>query len=341
MGWRCAWANDGPAPEIFPRIGRKSWHSGLVTSSAQEEAAWSDSWQASADRFTRYLRFERNRSEHTIRAYLGDLHDVAAFASAAGEHSPDAVSALTLRGWMSAMHERGLSRSTAARRVTSVRMFMRWALGAGLISADPSARLGTPKVSRALPQVLSQQQASDLMTVAAVAADERTPVQLRNLAIVELLYATGIRVGELVGLDVGGLDFTRRTVRVIGKGNKERVVPFGSAAADALSDYVDNARRDFLNDDTPALFLGVRGKRLDVRAVRHLLDALIFQVSDAPAISPHTLRHSAATHILEGGADLRIVQEMLGHASLATTQMYTHVSVERLRSVYQQAHPRA
>ena len=328
-----------------------SWHSGQVTTLGQPQMqsadetssadAWQRGWQASLAAFTSYLRFERNRSEHTIRAYLGDVHDMAAYASKAGENSPAQVTLVTLRAWMSDMHERGLSRATTARRVTSVRMFTKWAAAAGVIDTDPAARLGTPKVSRSLPQVLSQQQASDLMAVAAVAADERTPVQLRNLAIVELLYATGIRVGELVGLNVDGVDFDRRTVRVLGKGNKERVVPFGAPASDALRDYIDNARAQMLADGTPALFVGVRGKRLDVRSVRHLLDSLIFHVSDAPAISPHTLRHSAATHILEGGADLRIVQEMLGHASLATTQMYTHVSVERLRSVYQQAHPRA
>ena len=298
-------------------------------------------WEKTIAEFADCLRFERNRSEHTIRAYVGDLHDMASYVAAVGEQEPAAVTLVSLRAWMSNMHERGLSRATAARRVTSVRMFTAWATSTSRIEKDPAARLGTPKVPRSLPQVLSQQQASELMSVASVAADDRSPVQLRNLAIVELLYATGIRVGELVGLDVASVDFERRTVRVLGKGNKERVVPFGAPAAQALSDYLANGRDDMLIDDTPALFVGVRGKRLDVRAVRHLLDSLIFHVSDAPAISPHTLRHSAATHILEGGADLRIVQEMLGHASLATTQIYTHVSVERLRSVYEQAHPRA
>jgi len=298
-------------------------------------------WDDACIAFAQHLRAERNRSVHTVRAYIGDINDMADHAAQAGEGAPADITVTALRSWMQHLHERGLSRATTARRVTAVRMFFRWAHTAGYIAADPSARLGTPKVPKTLPHVLSEQQAAQLLDVATSAADDRSAVQLRNLAVVELLYATGMRVGELVGLDLGSIDWSRRTVRVFGKGSKERSVPFGIPAETALRDYIDNGRSELVKSDAAALFLGARGKRLDPRAVRQLLDALIFQVPDAPAISPHTLRHSAATHVLEGGADLRIVQEMLGHSSLATTQVYTHVSVERLRSVYEQAHPRA
>ena len=192
--------------------------------------------------------------------------------------------------------------------------------------------------------MLGQKQATALMQTAAILEDEENSMALRmrDHAILEVLYSSGIRVGELTGLDIKDLDFSRCTMRVIGKGNKERVVPFGQPAKDALRSYLDKSRSEFINEKSGnALFVGSRGKRLDTRQVRRIVTSAILRVEGAPDISPHDLRHSAATHMLEGGADLRIVQELLGHSSLATTQKYTHVTIERLREVFANAHPRA
>ncbi len=210
------------------------------------------------------------------------------------------------------------------------------------MASDPSVRLGAPRRSRTLPGVLAQQQAADLLDVAAVAADDGDPLHLRDRAALELLYASGIRVGELVGLDVDDVDLDRRTLRVVGKGDKQRVVPFGVPAAGAVRDWLAQGRpRLATTASGPALLLGRRGRRADPRQVRAAVHDLLSHVRDADDLGPHGLRHSAATHLLEGGADLRAVQELLGHATLATTQIYTHVSVERLKATYEQAHPRA
>jgi integrase/recombinase XerC len=223
-----------------------------------------------------------------------------------------------------------------------LRRFTAWAHKRGLLVTDPGDRLATPATHRPLPGVLKQGEASALLDVAIVAADDGDPVHQRDLLALELLYATGMRVGELVGLDLDDVDDSRRTVRVLGKGAKERVVPYGPPAQRALDTWLEQGRPALQTPESgSALLLGARGRRVDPRVVRTVVHRTLRHVPGAPDIGPHGLRHSAATHLLEGGADLRAVQEMLGHATLATTQIYTHVSVERLRATYEQAHPRA
>lgn len=292
--------------------------------------------------FEQHLGAERNRSAHTVRAYLGDLQ---ALSVALGEAGVDGLTDITLadlRWWLGAQAEAGAAPSTIARRSAAARTFFRWATQTGRMASDPSLRLGAPRKGRHLPGVLKQGEAAQLMDLAAVAADDDDPVHLRNRAVLELLYASGMRVGELTGLDVDDVDPERRLARVLGKGAKERSVPFGDPAATALQEWLERGRpRLATSESGPALFLGRRGRRVDPRQVRSVVHELLAHLPDAADLGPHGLRHSAATHLLEGGADLRTVQEMLGHASLATTQIYTHVSVDRLRSAYRQAHPRA
>ncbi len=291
--------------------------------------------------FARHLSAERNLSRHTVRAYTGDLASLFVHAGVTGPENLDEIDIHALRGWLGRLQATGKARTTLARRGAAARTFTAWAHRRGLLAADPGLLLGTPKSHRTLPPVLRQNEAADLLQVAMVAADDGTPAGARDRAILELLYACGIRVGELVGLDVDDLDFDRNIVRVIGKGDKERSVPFGQPAAAAVKDWLAARPALVRNGSGPALFLGARGGRLDQRAVRRLVHQRLADVPGAPDLGPHGLRHSTATHLLEGGADLRSVQELLGHASLGTTQIYTHVSTERLRKVYQQAHPRA
>ena len=291
--------------------------------------------------FEAHLTQERNRSAHTVRAYLADLDHLTAHLT---EHDTELVdvSLSDLRRWLGAQSSSGVARSTLARRAASVRTFCRWAARTGRMSADPSLRLVAPKRHSVLPDVLTAADAERLLDVAAVASDDEDPVHIRDRAVLELLYASGIRVGELTALDLDDVDDQRRVVRVVGKGDKERVVPFGAPAQQALDEWRRRGRPVLATEHSgPALFLGRRGRRLDQRQVRTAVHELLRHVADAPDLGPHGLRHSAATHLLEGGADLRVVQELLGHASLATTQIYTHVSIERLRDSYRQAHPRA
>lgn len=294
------------------------------------------------DAFERYLTAERGRSAHTVRAYLGDVRDLAGALERAGVPDLGEVDINDLRAWLGELDASGAARSTIARRAASARTFFRWLVRTGKLGTDPSLRLVSPGRGRHLPEVLRPEQATGLMDLAAVAADDGDPVNLRNRAVLELLYASGIRVGELVGLDVDDVDLGRRTVRVLGKGAKERTVPFGAPAADAVESWLRVGRPRLATARSgAALFLGRRGGRVDPRQVRAAVHALLEHLPDAPDLGPHGLRHSAATHLLEGGADLRTVQELLGHANLSTTQIYTHVSVDRLRRAYQQAHPRA
>lgn len=297
------------------------------------------SWEQA---FEQHLRAERNRSDHTVRAYLGDLASLRRHLEESGIDDWSQVKLADLRSWLGALAEAGGAKSTLARRATSVRTFFRWAVRSGLLRSDPALRLATPKRSRSLPGVLRQSEAAELMHVAEVGADDAEPVHLRDLAVLELLYSSGLRVGELVALDVDDCDRERQVVRVIGKGNKERTVPYGLPAAEAIDRWLAAGRPPLATAASgPALFLGARGGRLDPRTVRRSLDRAQASTGFGPVISPHGLRHSAATHMLEGGADLRVVQEMLGHSTPATTQVYTHVSVERLRRSFSQAHPRA
>ena len=294
------------------------------------------------DAFERHLRVERGRSAHTVRAYT---RDVAVFLDDLGAHDDDALRAVTLqdlRAWLGTVSRRGAARSTLARTSASLRTFFGWLEHTGRVPVDPSLRLSAPSRHRTLPPVLAQRSAAALLDVAAVAADDDDPLHLRNRAALELLYATGIRVGELVGLDVDDVDLGVNVLRVLGKGDKERRVPFGVPARRALTTWLEEGRPRLATAESgPALLLGRRGKRADQRQVRAVVHDLLRHVPDAPDLGPHGLRHSAATHLLEGGADLRMVQELLGHASLATTQIYTHVSVDRLKTSYAQAHPRA
>jgi integrase/recombinase XerC len=293
--------------------------------------------------FERHLRSERGRSEHTIRAYRSDVHSLLQFLEDdCGVRTLGDIGLRHLRSWLAALARGGAARSTVARRSAAARTFLGWATRTGRIAVDPSLRLAAPARASRLPEVLKQAQAAALLDVAAVASDDEDPMHLRDRAALELLYASGIRVGELVALDIDDVDLSGGVARVMGKGGKERTVPFGGPAGAAVEAWLRRGRPQVVTDASgPALFLGRRGRRADPRQVRSALHALLEHVPDAPDISPHGLRHSAATHLLEGGADLRLVQELLGHASLATTQIYTHVSVDRLKQSYRQAHPRA
>lgn len=304
----------------------------------------SDWFSDVVENFVTYLEVEKNRSPNTVRTYKTDLELFLEFASATGIKNLDSLELNTFRLWLADQKKKGSSNSTISRRSSTVRVFSTWAFQKGLIKTDPAVRLISPKVNRTLPNVLAQKQASNLMQTASNLEDEENSVtiRMRDHAVLEVLYSSGIRVSELTGLDIKDLDFTRCTMRVIGKGNKERVVPFGQPAKEAIQTYLTKARAELANEKSGnALFLGTRGKRLDTRQVRRILTNAIARVEGLVNVSPHDLRHSAATHMLEGGADLRIVQELLGHSSLATTQKYTHVTIERLREVFANAHPRA
>lgn len=303
-------------------------------------------WENALADFRDYLAFQRRSSPHTVRAYLSDLTSLARHAHRQGAENPVQVDLRMLRAWLAEQDRHRAARSTIARRSAAARAFTAWQFRQGLTASDHGARLASPRVPRALPTVLRVDQARAALDLASqnvtrTAVDAR-PEAIRDAAMLELLYATGIRVSELCGIDLGHLDFERRTVKVLGKGNKERVVPFGLPAELALNRWLIAARPLRVNRvDDGSLFLGRRGKRIDPRVARNSVTRAVEQIAGAPHLAPHGLRHSAATHVLEGGADLRTVQELLGHATLATTQIYTHVSVERLRSVYEQAHPRA
>ncbi|MUL75276.1 tyrosine recombinase XerC [Mycolicibacterium sp. CBMA 226] len=292
------------------------------------------------DEFDQYLELECGRSEHTRRAYRGDLRSLGEFL---GDDATIADLTLPmLRSWLAEQAGQGVARTTLSRRTSSVKTFTAWAVRRGLLETDPAARLQTPKARRALPAVLRQDQAVDAMAAANSGAEQGDPMALRDRLIVEMLYATGIRVSELCGLDIDDVDQSRRVLRVLGKGDKQRTVPFGEPAFKALRAWLSDGRPALaVPASGPALLLGARGRRLDPRQARTVVHQTISAVAGAPDIGPHGLRHSAATHLLEGGADLRVVQELLGHSSLATTQLYTHVTVARLRAVHDQAHPRA
>ena len=291
--------------------------------------------------YERHLVSERDLAPHTVRAYLTDVAGLLEHAGRMGRRL-DEIDLRTLRSWLAQQRVTGRSRTTLARRATAVRVFTAWLARTGRVRTDVGANLRSPKAHQTLPPVLRQDEALELIAAAARLADDGSPVGLRDTAMLELLYATGVRVGELVALDVDDLDRGRNVVRVFGKGRKERTVPFGAPAAHAVDAWLARGRAQLVAPGAgPALFLGARGARIDQRAVRTVVHRRIAEVPGAPDIGPHGLRHTAATHLLEGGADLRSVQELLGHASLATTQLYTHVSTDRLRQAYRQAHPRA
>lgn len=294
------------------------------------------------DRFIQYLELELGRSSNTAKAYRKDLENLIEFIQARGCSQFADVGIMELRGWLADQKNSGLTSATIARRATAVRTFFAWATYSQHLTDDPASSLVIPKVSKKLPNVLQQNQATEVMQRAQLRADDNSPTHIRDLAILELMYATGIRVGELVGLDIHDVDQSRRTIRVTGKGSKQRVVPFGSVADKALTQYLKAARNYLATPESgAAVFLGSRGKRIDQRVVRKMVTEVLASLEGVPELSPHGFRHSAATHLIEGGADIRAVQEILGHASLSTTQLYTHVSMDRLRAVFEQAHPRA
>jgi site-specific recombinase XerD len=308
------------------------------------DAPLPDRLAAALEAFRRHLAAERGLSGHTVRAYLGDVRALLEHAARAGVTSPDGLDIAVLRGWLAGQHASGRARATLARRAASARTFTAFGHARGWLAADPGPLLGTPKLRRKLPEVIRQDQmAAVLGALDGVEPDPRDQALImRDTAIMELLYATGIRVSELCGLDLGDLDHGRRTVRVLGKGGKERTVPVGLPAERATAHWARDGRPALVTPDSAAaLFLGARGRRLDPRTARRVVHARLAAVPAVPDTGPHGLRHAAATHLLEGGADLRSVQEILGHASLATTQIYTHVSVERLTTAFRQAHPRA
>lgn len=329
--------------------------------------------------FEEYLRANRGFSPHSLRAYRGDLQELLAFLQPEGSLAPAGLSAALsdparIRAWLGTMYRQGTSRATLARRIASFRTFSTWALKHGFMSRDSGSRLHAPKPDNALPTILSEAQVVRLLDTARVQAytprlgvldaksarkdsesgqdrsaageanpDISNPVGLRDWALLELLYATGVRVSELTGLRLRDINRGEATIRVYGKGDKERIVPYGIPAGLALEEYLEQGRPALIAPDKTAgdwVFLGVKGGRLDTRLVRGMLHRMT-AVAGVPDVGPHGLRHTAATHLLNGGADLRSVQEILGHASLGTTQRYTHLSTEGLRRVYLQSHPHA
>ena len=285
--------------------------------------------------FDSYLNQERSLSENTIRAYVGDLESLVNHLKALGVEDISNLTIAHLRSWLANQQTKGASRTTLSRRATSIKLFTKWAHKNGMLPNDVGANLVTPKAHRILPEILDVKSADLAMQSLETYAEESGELTaIRNLAMVEMLYASGARVSELCGLDIKDIDWERQTIRVLGKGNKERVIPIGRPAVAAIEKWLE-VRSQLANEKSKdALFLGARGKRIDQRQVREVVYKTI-------ELGPHALRHSAATHLLEGGADLRTVQEILGHASLSTTQIYTHVSAERLHSAFKQAHPRA
>jgi integrase/recombinase XerC len=276
-------------------------------------------------------------SDNTIKAYRSDLSDLLEFLS-------DTKQELTLdalRDWMWRQSEAGATKSTLARKTSSAKAFTEFLFERGNLASDPGLRLRAPKLERTLPKVASEKSLAEVFSKLGELAQDQNPSSLRDLCAFELLYATGMRVSELAGLNISDIDYSRKLLKVTGKGNKQRMLPYGDAAAKALNEYIRAGRPKLVNDTSPeALLLTSRGKRVGVRQLYSLVANLLAQTATGPA-GPHTLRHSAATHLLDHGADLRAVQEILGHSSLATTQIYTHVSVERLRDAFEQAHPRA
>ncbi|WP_154800296.1 tyrosine recombinase XerC [Cellulosimicrobium protaetiae] len=300
-----------------------------------------ETFRVAVDDFAAHLRVAQGSSDHTVRAYVGDVEALLRHVARHGTGTLAEVDLAALRTWLTEQSERGLARATLARRGAAARAFFDWARRTGRVADDPAARLASPRVPRTLPTVLAVDAAARMLDAAREAAVEGDPARVREWAAAELLYGAGVRVGELAGTDVDDVDLAQRVVRVLGKGDKERVVPFGVPAARALDRWLDVGRPALVTARSgPALLVGDRGGRWGERQVR---DAVHRLAADAGVddVAPHDLRHSAATHLLAGGSDLRSVQEILGHSSLATTQRYTHVTAERLRSSFEQAFPRA
>lgn len=297
------------------------------------------------ERWEEYLRLGRRMSPHTVAAYLGDLHSLMEFLSLGTDATPeqlrDVLTQRAVRSWLARTLADGGARSTIARHTAAIRNFTSWAMREGILASDPAALLSSPRADQRLPSPLDESDARALLNTARDEAAAGGASQIRNWAILELTYACGLRVSEVCALDISSLNREALTVRVVGKGNKERVVPYGPPAADALDHWLVRGRPQLAGERSGhALFLGDKGGRIDPRVVRSMVHKMAARAG-VHDIAPHGLRHSTATHLLQGGADLRAVQEILGHSSLSTTQRYTHVDTARLSAIYQRAHPRA
>lgn len=301
-------------------------------------------------RYLRFLAEERNLSPHTVRGYAGDLERFVAFlveflGTPAKALEPGTLDRLAVRSFVASMARSGLARTSQGRALSAVRGLFRYGVREGVIAANPAHGVKTPKAPKTLPRHLRPGEIETVIEAAGVSDREAPELDRRDRAILELLYATGLRVGELVSLDWPDLDLSARVLRVLGKGGKERMVPFGRPAETALRDWLADweAVRSRLEDADTAepVFLNHRGGRLTARSVRRIVDRAVETGAVAAGVHPHTLRHTFATHMLEAGADLRSIQELLGHSSLSTTQRYTHLDVDRLLNVYRQSHPKA
>lgn len=289
-----------------------------------------------------HLERSRVLSDNSLTAYAKDILQFAAFASEQRVESLAEVDAELTRSWVWSLAEAGMAGSSLRRKVSALKGFTAWMAREGHTDGDVGIRLRAPGASRSLPRVLTRHHMEEIFQSLKTHADTGDALAIRDLAMVEVLYASAIRVSELVGLRLEGIDLDSRTLRVVGKGDKERMVPLGAPAVSAVRRYLDGARGTLLGEGhSSVVFLSSKGKPLGPRSVYQVVASLLADIPGAGPLGPHTLRHTAATHLLDGGADLRSVQELLGHASLGTTQIYTHVSHERLTEAYQQAHPRA
>jgi len=312
-----------------------------ASSPASQSAAAAQALASAIDRFLQYLRVERNASPYTLKSYREDLLALATYLEQAGGEPPSAgeITPLDLRGYVSSLHQAGYARSTIARRLASLRSFFRFGQREGWACGNPAKPLRNPRRQRALPHCLTSAEVARLL--AAPSAEH--PLGLRDRAILETMYSAGLRVGELVGLNDGDVSFSEEVLRVRGKGRRERIAPLGSYALDALRQWLKVRRlspREPQGADAP-LFVSRLGRRLTTRSVGRLLERYLARAGLDRRTTPHTLRHSFATHLLDRGADIRSVQELLGHKSLVTTQIYTHLSTAALREAYEKAHPRA
>jgi integrase/recombinase XerC len=291
--------------------------------------------------FAADLAVGKGFSPNTVKAYTSDVSDLASFMESKNQNEISDLDLELVRDWLWRVSEKGLSKTTLARKSASIRAFTAWLYKNGNLDSDPGLKLRSPKASRTLPKVVSREAMSGIFEKLEPSATPDNPAAIQDLLMVELLYGSGIRVSELVGLNLEDIDYGRKILRVTGKGNKQRMVPFSDPAGDALATWIRVGRPQFENEvSQSALLINSRGKRVGVRQVYALVASLLSDTAVGQA-GPHALRHSAATHLLDGGADLRAVQELLGHSSLATTQIYTHVSVDRLKQGYLKAHPRA
>ena len=324
------WPHCLTEPSFDSRI--RLGQSEVVQDQADETTRQVPDLVAAMPAFTDYMSRERGFSHHTCTAYRRDVQDLLVFLDGAP------VTTAGVRRWLAAARDRGVGSPTVARRIASVRCFAHWAVRRGLLTEDPTLRLQTPRVTPDLPKVAESARLNDAMDALNRLADD--PIGIRNLVLMELLYGSGLRVSEVCSIHVSDVDMSRRTVRVMGKGGKQRVVPLTAPCVRALERW-STARQELAHPDESALLVGRRGRRLDVRVARRVVHETTSAFGDLPDLAPHGLRHSMASHVLEGGADLRYVQQLLGHASLASTQIYTHVSAERLRAAYENAHPRA